>query len=89
LGLLGVHPIGGCLSLAGGGEDGAGVVFQDAQPRGDIGGVVGPRVVGDTEIGQDEAGGQLGGRLLDGRGVATEASVEVAIETVLASRWLP
>ena len=29
LGLPGVHPVGGLLGLAGGGEDGAGVILQD------------------------------------------------------------
>ena len=55
LGLPGVHPVGGLLGLAGGGEDGAGVILQDPQPRGHVGGVVGARMVGYAEIGQDHA----------------------------------
>ena len=43
------------LGLAGGGEDGAGVILEDGEPRGHVGGVVGARMVGDTKVGQDHA----------------------------------
>jgi hypothetical protein len=44
-GLVGVHPIGGLLGLAGGGEDGAGVVFQYALPGRHVSGMVRSRMV--------------------------------------------
>ena len=53
--LLRVHPVGGLLGLGRGGEQGAGVVPQDLEPGGKVGGMVGTRMVGNAEIGKHEA----------------------------------
>lgn len=53
--LLRVHPVGGLLGLGRSGEQGAGVVLQDAQPRRKVGGMVGTRMVGNAEIGKHKA----------------------------------
>ena len=50
--LLGMHPVGGGLRLAGGGEDGARIVFQHTQPRCHVCGMIGARMVGDPEVGE-------------------------------------
>ena len=42
------------LRLAGGGEDGAWTIFDGFEPRGNVGGVLDARAVGNAEIGQDE-----------------------------------
>jgi hypothetical protein len=48
-----MHPVGGLLRLAGGGEDGA-RVFERLEPGGNISRMVGPRAMGNAEIGQQE-----------------------------------
>src|SRR5579872_1206391 len=50
------------------------------EPGGDIGRMVGPRMMSDAEIGEDEAGGQLGGDFLDSECIAAKTLVEIAIE---------
>jgi hypothetical protein len=47
-----VHPVSRLLGLAGGGEDGA-RVGQSFEPGRDVGRMLGPRPMGDAEIGKD------------------------------------
>ena len=87
--LLRMHPVGRLLRLAGRGENGAGVVLQKLEPRGDLGGVVGARMVRKTEVGENVAGCQFRDQLLDGQGLAREAGAEIAVEPVLGTRRMP
>jgi hypothetical protein len=75
-----MHPVGGGLCLRCSGEDGARMVFQKRQPRRDVGGVVGPRMMGDAEIGEDEASRQFGGDLFDAARFASKPCPEIAIK---------
>ena len=43
-----MEPIGGGLGLGRGGEQGAFVGSKDAQPMREVGGVIGPRFIGDA-----------------------------------------
>jgi hypothetical protein len=91
-GLLGMHPIGRLLRLAGGGEDGAWIIFEGPEPRGDVGGMLGARPMGNAEIGQDEARRQLADDLVHGILRRAEAAGEIAVEPVLrprAVRFMP
>jgi hypothetical protein len=81
-----MHPVGRLLRLAGSGEDGAGVVLQELEPGGDVGGVVGAWMVRKTEVGEDVAGCQLRNQLLDGQGLAREPGAEVPVEAVFGTR---
>jgi hypothetical protein len=68
-------------------EDRSLVVFQDLQPRGDIGGVILPQCRGQIEIGAEECAAQLCDQFL--RGVACIAPAlapEVAVEAGLTAR---
>ena len=49
-----MHPVGCLLRLARCGEDGLGIVLEDLEPRGDIGSMIGPWMVSDTEISEDK-----------------------------------
>ncbi len=66
--LLAVEPIHGCLRLAGGRENGAGVALQDFQPGLDVAGVIEPGLRRKPEIGAQESGTEFGHQLLDGVG---------------------
>ena len=61
-----MHPVRGFLGLARGGEDGAGVIFKNHEPRADVGGVIQTRMVRDAEIGQDHPAEQLNGDFFHG-----------------------
>jgi len=81
-----MHPIGCGLCLAGGGEDGARVVLQHAQPRCHVCGMIGARMVGDPEVGEHERSCQFGADLLDRQTVALEPLGKIAVEPVLCAR---
>jgi hypothetical protein len=83
--LLRVHPVGRLLRLARRGEDGPGVALQKLEPRCNIGGVVGARMVRKTEVGENVAGSQFRDQRLDGQGLAREASAEIAVEPVFGA----
>jgi formylglycine-generating enzyme required for sulfatase activity len=53
-------------------EDRARVILEEAQPRCHVRSVVGPRMMGDTEIGQHEGSAQFCGCFLDGQPVTAE-----------------
>src|SRR5271157_57673 len=80
LGLLGPHPIGGLLGLAGSGEDGARVVLEHLQPGGYVGGVVGARMVRNAEVGEDQPAENLHGAFLGRVGGGSEAAAQITIE---------
>src|SRR3546814_9484669 len=65
------------------GEDGARVVFECAQPRCYVGGMIGPRMVSDPEVGEYERCGQFSANFLDRQAVALETFGKVAVEPVL------
>ena len=77
-----MHPVGGLLCFVGSGEDGAGVVFQDLKPRGDVGRVLGARSMSDAKVRRDEAAGQLTDDFVHGVFRGAEAAAEVAVEPV-------
>src|SRR3546814_18750581 len=77
---MGVHPIGRRLRLAGRSEDRAAVVLQHLKPGGDIGGMIGTRIVRDAEVGKQERGGQLGGRFLHRERVLGPPGAEIPVE---------
>jgi hypothetical protein len=54
-----VHPVGGLLRFAGS-EDGAGIVLQHFDPRGNIRCMIDTRTVGDAQIGEDKPAENLG-----------------------------
>ena len=80
-----MHPIGCGLGLAGGCENRTWVILEHAQPGRDVGGVIGPWMMGDTEIREDERCGKFGANLLDREAVALEPFGEVAVEPVLCA----
>ena len=88
-GLLGVHPVGRLLGLAGGHEDGPGILLQDLEPGRDVGGVVWPRLVGDAQIGKDEAAEDLDHDLLKGVRRRAKAAREVAGEPMRGAGGVP
>ena len=81
-----MHPVGCLLGLAGGAEDRTWIVVQGLQQGGDIGRVVGPRMMGKSQIGEDVAGRQLRDQFLDGPGLVREPAGEVPVEPVLCTR---
>ena len=72
-GLLLVHPVHGGLSFRSRGEDRPLIAAKGDKPRGDVGGVIGPRLVADAERGTDESGSQLRDEFLDGVGFGAKA----------------
>lgn len=80
-----MHPVGCGLGLAGSCENRTWVILEHAQPGRDVGGVIGPWVMGDTEIREDERCGKFGANLLDREAVALEPFGEVAVEPVLCA----
>lgn len=60
--------------MGGGGDDEAGVVAQDAQPGGDLGGVIGTGFEPQAEVGADEGGAQFGHQFFAGIGLVAEAA---------------
>ena len=80
-----MHPVNRLLGFAGGGEDGARVVLEEAQPGCHVGGVIGPGMMGDAQIRQDEGSGQFGGGFFDRQPIALEPFLEVPVEPVLCA----
>jgi hypothetical protein len=81
--LLGMHPVCRLLRLAGGGEDRARIILEGLEPRGNVGGMLRPRSMGNAEIGQDETRRQLTDDLVHGVVRRAEAAGEIAVERVL------
>lgn len=75
--------------LGGGGEHGAVVGLEDREPVLDVGRMVGSRSGRDAKLGAAEAGGQFRAQLLDGVGIGSEATAEVAIEAALGAGPMP
>src|ERR1039458_7303017 len=55
-----IQVIGGALSVRGRGEDGAGIVLEDFNPVGDIGGVFLARFLVQVKVGADKGAAQFG-----------------------------
>jgi len=70
------------LRKRGGVEYGTLVGFQNGQPCGKVGCVIGARFEGDLEIGAQERCTNLGDEFLAGIGMIGEALTEIAIATV-------
>jgi hypothetical protein len=77
-----MHPVGGLLRLAGGGEDRAWVGLEDRQPGSEVSCVLLTRPMRDAEIGHHETGRQLRHDLVHGVLGRAEASGEVAVQPV-------
>ena len=51
--LLSMHPVSGCLRLAGSGKDCAGILPDDLEPGCDVGGMIRAWVMGYSQICED------------------------------------
>jgi hypothetical protein len=80
-----MHPVRGRLGLARRDEDDARIISENSEPGGDIGGMVGTRMMSDAEVGQDIAGRQLRNGLLDRQGFAPEPLAEIPVEAMAGS----
>jgi hypothetical protein len=74
-----MHPVGGLLRLAGGGEDRAWIGLEDRQPGPNVGRVLASRPMRDAEVGHHETRGQLTDDLVHRVLCRTEAAGEVAV----------
>src|SRR5258708_656849 len=82
-----VGEISGLLRVRGGGENRAGVVLQNFQPVGDIGGVIFAGLQRQFKIGAQKSCAQFGDQFFLCIGVAAEAvAAEVAVKAVLGAR---
>src|SRR5690348_13952346 len=77
-----VEEVHSLLGFGRGGEDGATVVVENLQPPANISGMVRARLDCEAQPGGEECGAEFRDQLFECVGLAAEAVLEVAIETV-------
>src|SRR5690606_27255493 len=77
----GVQVVDGVLGFAGNGDEGSGIGSEDAEPVGEVGGVVLAGSGADAGGGAPHGGAELGNELLGGVGVGAEPPGELASDS--------
>ena len=71
------------LRLAGSGQDGLGVAFEDCEPGSDVDGMVGTRLRAMPQVHGEEGCTELGDQLFKGVSCVTETTIQGTVEAVL------
>jgi hypothetical protein len=77
-GRLAMQPVRGFLGEGGGRENRPFVSLQDLQPAGDIGGMIRPRLAGQSQIRAEEGGAELGDKFFSGVGLRSKLALELS-----------